>query len=243
VSLLFICPQCGHGHKSVAVFCVNCGARMGTPELREVRDPVNWGRVVLDVARSLVLLAVVAALSMMLWPASPAAEPAPDGAAFDARVGRLQKASQQGRYADEAIAEAEINGYLAECTKELAAAPRASVLPFVAGRVYLTFRDGGARIGAVGACGPLPLSFDVDVAAPAAGGSDWRLRGGRVGHLPLPGAAGRWIGRRFQEFFAGWERERDLLVHARRMECAEGKIRVIVGGGPGPVATAPGDQS
>jgi len=226
-----VCPQCGMENKTVGVFCVRCGARMGAPTVHQKREAFPIGRYLAGAARLVGILVLAVVVGLAFWPLSVAETTVDEAKARKVAqwVGAMELLIRQQGTTASLLADEDINIYHAWRLQEAVNAGRAQGAQMSLDRIRVEIRGDRVRAVAVGGWGPFRLSFDVrGLPETAAGPFHLAIREARLGHLKLPRPAHGWVAGKFEQILAGMTRERDVLNHVRRVDLTDGKARLVV---------------
>lgn len=244
--MIIRCPQCGCENDLGHIFCIQCRSKLDiqlfdNKALEESGYSPGNGR-----RRRLVWLVlfagIVTSAGLALWPMPLEGRKGTEADAQQARkkIMLLEKGLSP---ASQVLSEREINAYLGFLLRnvpppktqglwttalqaaEVAIHPNA--IMFAAASVW-----GPVTVGSL-TLGPWNLTSQVTV-VPERGSSgfQWTIKGGRIGHLPLPGPMSAPATFELRKLLAASLRERVLLKTVTRLELEEGQIAVAVKKGP-----------
>ena len=221
MAVTVICPQCGFENKAVGVFCTRCGGRMsvGAPNTKVTREPLRIGRALSFIGRSAVLLGLVGAIALM---ALPQPLPAIDvdrkrAREFNEWLQKVEETLQQGGGVRNAVRQADINNYLAECIAASTARENQSwSLAMSLQQFQIFLQNGTVRAVAVGGFGPLDISFDV-TGSPVVRDGHFALdvSEARIGRLKMPAFARDFVAGKLAGIVGDMRQERYVLDHLK----------------------------
>jgi hypothetical protein len=228
------CPRCGRPNPFTQVFCSECGAKLDLQSIKKeqiMRPRGVQADVIVRLLKLLVRIAVLAVLVLMVWPVSPRGVRGGQQQLLQMADKRkaLISAVQNGWNRVVVFDESEVNAYLAARVNESgdgeSAGPR---LPLDAANVDFTEKQ--TTVTVVVRLGPLPLSYEVYGQPEVTGeGFTFKVKGARVGHMPLPGVVASPVARKVKTVFSGLRDDRRLLNNLARMAVGNGAVKVAVG--------------
>lgn len=227
------CRRCGQKNEINRVFCSKCGTKLDLSHLVAGKPRRSFGQMLVAGIRLLVLVAVVGAVSLMLWPVVPTSPcgTAADAALVEQRITAMARSVEFGRFVVEVFSDAEVNAFLAETLKKDASAGTSAGYRLGIEDIRLTFTSADFVVLVLAKWGPVALSYEI-TGVPELGGNGFsvRVRNARLGHLPMPGPAGDWMLDRVAGIFQRMDRERAILNNASRLDLIEGRIWVATRG-------------
>ncbi len=196
MSVQIVCGHCGGRNELGRVFCVHCGQRMdlshaSLQQLRRQRVASGGRRGIGQILVILALLAVAAVAGLALWPAPmpDASHSEGDRQRFRAKAEAMRAEFRARGTTQMAFTGAEVNAYLHGQRDRIGFDRIQAQLndEMVTLRVARTYRP-LARVKQVGA---VPLRITSELRTGFDEGR-WLVKGGMIGHLPLPGVLG-WL--------------------------------------------------
>ena len=227
-----ICPQCGFENKTAGVFCSRCGGRMGAPQVKETKEPIRIFHILGVLLRYVIILAIVIGIGLVFWPQS-IPDLMPDRAhaeRFQQTIKKLTEAAKQKTPMVQVIADTDINNYIAWRVADSASAQDGSGVVMDLKGLYVTTTPRDIRVVALGALGPIKLSYEAR-GRPVVGRGRFALdvRETKIGHFALPGPASGFVLGRIEGIVGGLTDERAALDGIAAAELGEGKVRVTIG--------------
>ncbi|OQA26678.1 MAG: hypothetical protein BWY59_01293 [Verrucomicrobia bacterium ADurb.Bin345] len=229
------CPQCGNVNDLGRVFCSKCGSRLDLSKVstrilaRGMQKPHDS---MYRLLRNLLLLALIAALCLLLWPAGLVGDTGTvkEARQFAAKIAAIQRAQQAGLYVFEVATEREVNAYIAEILKQNKNISQSEGMRM--GIEAITVRveplPKGLTVVILANWGPVRLSYEVTGVPVVKQGLFYLdVQSARWGHLPLPGPAGQWVSQRVANVFSQMRRERKMLDQLGRFDVGDGRIRLV----------------
>ena len=227
-----ICPQCGFENKTAGVFCSRCGGRMGAPQVHQTREPIRIFHILGVLFRAAIALGIIAVIGLLFWPQSipEVLVDQPRAERFQQSIKKLVEAAKQKASAVQVIADTDINNYIAWRIADSASAQDSSGVVMDLKGMYVTVTPRDVRAVAVGAFGPIKLSYEVR-GRPVVGRNRFALdvRQARIGHLGLPRMAAGFVAGRIEGIVAGLDEERLVLDNVATAELSDGKVRITIG--------------
>ncbi len=237
------CRACGHDNLAGHIFCAKCGGKLQImpSDLEAWQEPPRrrpegsaW-RVIW-----LVLIAGAAAgIVLAFWPGRVdigAVLPGPaDAQQAQKKIALLEQGFSP---APQRLTERELNAYLAARVAAAPSRPPDGKRAYQLRAAALTLRPSAVTVAVDGLWGPITVgswragpwrvthAMTVVPEVAASGGLRWHVRGGRIGHLPLPGRAGRLAEPGFRALRAAAARECALFAAVTRLELEEGQAIV-----------------
>ena len=190
------CRKCGHKNEINRVFCSKCGTKLDLSQLVAGQPRRSLGQVIVAGIRLLVLVAIVGAVSLMLWPVAPSTRcgTAAEAALVGQRIDAMARSVEFGRFVVEVFSDAEVNAYLADVLKKDAAAGKSDGYRVGIEDIRISFSSTDFVVLVLAKWGPVALSYEI-TGVPELGGQGFtvQLKQARLGHLPMPGPAGDWM--------------------------------------------------
>ncbi len=234
------------------IFCVQCRTALDVrPDDRAAwREPPRPRAPFAGRRRAAWILWACAAGGMALaaWPRAPGADTA-GGSEADAQQARkkLLRIEQGLSLAPQRLSQRELNAYLAERVRDLPPAAGAGWSAYAIRSAGLSVRPSAVTVSADARWGPMPmgsrrvgpwrLTHELTlVPRPGPTGTHWQIKGGRVGHLPLPGPFGRLAALGFRPLWRASERECALAASLSRVDLEEHQAVLA---GPAPTRHTP----
>jgi len=227
------CSKCGHMNELGRVFCASCGHRLDLSKVnthvlaKAARPPRSGiGRLV----RFIVFVFLLASVSLLLWPVSPAGEVGvpKDAKRLEQKLRGLASAQKSGLYVFEIVSESEINAYLEEILKENTEGTHSKGMRLGINEINFQLTPDYFVVVMLAHWGPVQLSYEIKGRPEIVGrhfGID--LQSVRWGHLPLPGAAADWMSKRLARVFSGMKRDRSVLSKLGRCDLGHGRVRLV----------------
>jgi hypothetical protein len=192
---------------------------------------------------TVLLLGSVIGVALALWPESLASRKGTEADAQQARkkILLLEKGLSP---ASQVFTEREINAYLALMLRHVNPLQIRDGWTILMQAADVTFRPNAITLSTAYVCGPIAVGSitlgpwnmtSQIIAVPERGplGYQWTIKGGRIGHLPLPGPMSAPATYMVSPLLASSMRERALLKALTRVELDEGQIVVAAKKGPG----------
>lgn len=237
MSLSVKCPVCAHLNPLGRLFCAKCGTRLEVTDtsVRKTSEPgEGTGAVMGRVIRLLLFLGMLIALYLVSRPVKPMGHHGSrmDGQVLSQKMNLLHAAVQEQRAMSQLATEAEVNGYVAELLKNTMNRTAEGALRFELQDINTSFRDGRVVTVFVSSLRFFQLTYEFK-GRPARvdGRFTVEVEGLRLGHLPLPRPAARWVGARMARVFSELEREKRLLDQLSVVEVQDGAVKAST---PGP---------
>ena len=214
------CKTCGSENILGQLFCKQCGARLkmgGTVEQKKVKG--SGLRIVKTLLRIAVLLACIALVGGLLWPAQPSGEFGSERHAdvYEEKIGRLEQAVREGYSTVEEVAETQINGYFARLvTRNSGEGDSASQLGI--GEINFAFQQDTVIVFVLARRGPLTLTYELTTAPVADKGLQLNVRQVRLGHIRLPGFLHQKVLKRMAVVFSQMDAEQLILKHLQKIK-------------------------
>lgn len=229
--MVLVCRKCGEENRMPAVHCRKCGAKLDFDRAEAaLKDEAREARRGGGAVRSLVLLALVAALALALWPSG--LDRRATGAPIDAKRAEMKRdlladALDRGFPASQTFTEAEINAWLARLpeAQEDRGGMAARLLD-----TAVEFGENRARWLVLVKRGPFRISVVFEAKAQ---GAELEPTGARMGHLPLPGALGRLYVRSQERLFRPFAKEQRILGRLDGLVIRDGEIELLTRAGEG----------
>jgi len=202
----FECPRCQQANELGRIFCVRCGAKL---DFTRTKVTVAWGSIFATGAQLLFFLAALTVVGLALWPLSPAGQIGGDAEAREWLAQRdTLKAGKQVT-----VSETALNAYLATTLKLSSTNATGSWrMDLVA--LNVAFQAGSITVAAVTHWGPLTFTWTITGVPQTAGGRfAFDVRGGLLGHLPLPSAVANWLAGHIAALAARWPADVGMLNH------------------------------
>lgn len=224
------CGACGAVNHASRLFCGKCGERLDPAKLERALRHAGAGEGCAARlgrwARRLALWAVIAGLALALWPVGREASA---GTAVDARRYSMQRAMlsealDRGAAERVEVSERDVNAFLARHVQDSGEGGSWAARYRGAG---VRFGEGEGEAWIEMSRGPLRLSEEWRWSTE---GGTLRVTGARFGHLPLPGALGRWYARTQRGLWETFAEERRILEAAAEVKAAGGSLAVRVEG-------------
>lgn len=231
------------------IFCTKCRSKLDVQELKDdawdapkARSDNGRGWRLVSVA-VLACFAFCAALAVWPIPIEGHKTSAADAQQARKKIVLLEKGLSP---ASQILTERELNAYLGlllanvrpprtlgfwtTTIKSVDMAIRPNAVTFSTESTWGPQTIGSLRMG------PWSVTHQVTVApvarmrgvAPNDAGFDWAIKGGRIGHLPLPGPLSAPLTSALRPLLAASVRERNLLAVITRLELEDGRITVAV---------------
>lgn len=227
------CRRCGQKNEINRVFCSKCGTKLDMSQLISGKPRRSPFQVVMAGIRFLVLVAIVGAVSLMLWPVAPSSPrgTAAEAALVEQRIEAMARSVEFGRFVVEVFSDGEVNAYLADVLKKDAKAGKSDGYRVGIEDIRLSFSSTDFVVLVLAKWGPVALSYEI-TGLPELGeqGFSVQVKKARLGHLPMPGPAGDWMLSRVAGIFQRMDRERTILNHSSRLDLIEGRMRVATRG-------------
>ncbi|MFA5044194.1 MAG: hypothetical protein WC381_05510 [Kiritimatiellia bacterium] len=241
------CRQCGYENALGRIFCVQCRSKLDIHALDnkafdEPEFKPRGGR-----GRRLVWLALFAGIAagaaLALWPAPLEGRKATgaDGQRARKKIMLLANGSPP---ASQLFGEREINAYLGLLLRNVPSPRIQDSGKTVLQAVEVAIHPNAITIAAASVWGPVTvgslklgpwnLTSQITVVPERdPRGFQWKIRSGRIGHLPLPGPLSAPATAAMRPLLGASFRERALLAHVTNLELEEGQVTVTVKTGPG----------
>lgn len=230
------CVHCGHENEMSRLFCAKCGARieLSKATVRSSRGDVPRGESCLKVVLQLVVyFALASAIAVLLWPVRPLGE---RGSAQDARrlaetIALLSRSIDAGQATMQVVSEQEVNAYLARVLADTGGAAKPGRWRLGVSEINVSIERSGVTVVVLANWWVVGLSYEI-VGMPRVeeGRFHFRVARARWGHLPLPGAAAGWMGRRIGGLFARMGREQSVLDQLSRIDLGDRRARLVTAG-------------
>jgi len=226
------CEKCGADNRLGQLFCRECGAKLdlskagpqgGGARHRGGGTGFPVGRMI----RLTFLLALLAVLGLLCWPAPPAGDaPSVQGerviqGKMTALRGAILRRNEVTKHAEEADINAHLNTVLISPVK-----PAGFALHLREVRLDLQPRQ--TEVWMTSALGPLTITYRTLIQPEQEAAGQWRMNAGavRVGHFPLPGplrdrALGQMAG-----VFQRLQEERILFGRLGRVRIVDGALEL-----------------
>ena len=236
------CPQCGYANALGHIFCIQCRSKLDIQALdnKAWNEPESKPRS--GQGRRLVWLVIfagiVAGAALALWPMPLEGRKGTEADAQQARkkILLLEKGLSP---ASQVFNEREINAYLGFILRDVHPPRIQGVWTTVLQAVEVAIRPNAITISTASMWGPVtvgsfkpgPWSVTSQVTVVPERGPfefQWAIKGGRIGHLPLPGPMSAPATFALRELLTSRVRERVLLKAVTRLELEEGQITVAV---------------
>jgi len=236
------CPQCGHENALGHIFCIQCRSKLDIQAL----EKEAWNNPGPKPERGhgwrlvwLVLFAsIVAGAALALWPAPLEGRKGTEADAQQARkkILLLEKGLSP---ASQMFNEHEINAYIGLLLRNINRPRTQGIWITVLQAAEVTIRPNAITISTASVWGPVtvgslklgPWNVTSQVTVvPERGpsGFQWAIKGGRIGHLPLPGPMSAPATFALRKLLTSSVRERILLKAVTRLELEEGQVAVAV---------------
>lgn len=236
------CQQCGCENPLGHIFCIKCRSKLDVRELdseawKGPKSRPNGGRewrLVLMV----VLACIASCAALALWPAPLEGRKGNAADALQARkkIILLEKGLSP---ASQILNEREINAYLVLLLYNVRPVRTQGVWTTVIRAVEVAIHPNAVTFSTESVwgpqtfgslkMGPWPVTHQVTVApVRSPRGFEWVIKGGRIGHLPLPGPLSAPLTAVLRPLLAASVRERNLLAAITRLELEDGQITVAV---------------
>ena len=228
--LMMRCAKCGEMNRLPVVHCKRCGAKLDfeAAEKRMMNAAGRGGHRIHDFIRLMVAVALVLIILLMIWPGQMTRT---TGEPIDAKRYRMKgelliDALNRGVSGTQVIEEREINAHLAEVVAKQPA-PGGGLSPVVED-VAARFFAGRAEAFIAVRRGPFTLTGHF-FAEPA--GSKLVVTEAKVGHLPLPGALGRFYAGTTRGMFRQMQNEARILRNRDKVAVNDGSIELVTASG------------
>jgi ribosomal protein L40E len=232
MSLTVQCAQCGAENPADRIFCRACGGRL-TLEENRIQSSERKAGARKSARRGvalLVLLALLAASGMTIWPMDPAGRPGmpSDAAECVEAMKRLEWAEEAGRGHAECFTEPMLNGYL-EAMRRDSESRAAGEGPYPVRDLRVSIEEERIRLSIQVQRGPILQSVSA-VVTPRIGGDGlfFVVDHMALGHLPLPSFFQEWMLRPIESLFESRARERALFASMDRVKVKDADVWLAV---------------
>ena len=212
------------------MFCQQCGEKLDAPSVASAGLPGRSRGLALRAIRLVVLVGLVALLVLLLWPVNwkGAEGSQQDTVNCYRKLVRLDHALQKSQPAEVLFLEREVNGYLAAVIAQTEREAVGDEARLTVKDINLLFTPESFVALIRADWGPVLLSDELK-GRPVAGSRpvDVEFTHARLGHVPLPGPARRWLAHRLMDVFAQMERECFVLKHISRMDLRGGEVVMV----------------
>jgi hypothetical protein len=224
--LTLVCRKCGETNRLPCVHCRKCGAKLDfdAAEAAAKEEAAASRKRKGGAFRTVVAILFLAALGLALWPSELPHRA--EGAQIDAKRAEMKRellkvALEKGLPASQTFTEAEINAWLAQlpAMQEEKQGMAAQLLD-----TAVCFDTNRAQWLVLVKRGPFRFSA---VFSAKASGSELALTEARLGHLPMPGALGRFYARTQKGLFAPFAKEAHILRNLDSLVIREGEMEVL----------------
>lgn len=243
------CAQCGCENPLGHIFCMKCRSKLDVRALdsdawKGPKSKPSGGRG-WRLVLMLVLAGIAVCVALALWPAPLESRKGNAADAMQARkkIMLLEKGLSP---ASQIFNEREINaclglllnnvrpnqtqGVWTMLIQSVEVAIHPNAVTFATESVWGPVTFGSLKIG------PWPVTHQLTVVpvhsprklAPHSAWFEWVIKGGRIGHLPLPGSSSAPLTAVLRPLMAASVRERNLLAAINQLELEEGQITVAV---------------
>lgn len=226
------CKSCGFKNDLGRVFCVQCGKRLEltNTSLEELaaRRQIDWGRYGRQLVRLLIVLVIAGVVAAFFWRQAPATvQVDPAGAQqVPYKIKAVQSALRARQAVSLSFSEAELNGYLEARAK----ARRVT-------RLTIDLKPGAFELAAWHDWAPATnvaalTNVVFPVSCSIAGGFDkghFVVKGGRFGHVPLPGPAGMVSLPWFRSWFSDVFSQTGLVGSIKSVTLDDAKADLVFG--------------
>jgi hypothetical protein len=226
------CQLCGFKNDLGRVFCTQCGKRLEltNTSLDDLarRRTLDWGPMVRRIVGWALALVVAGILGAAFWPAKPARVPMdPAGVKqIPMKVRTVQTALRARQPIAVPFTEAEVNGFLE-------ARAKARKLD----RLSVRFKPGSLTFSAGHQWRPVPqvtvlTNLVVPVSCELSGrfdGAQLVIRGGRLGHVPLPSPLASLMTPWFKGWFDDVLAQTGMVRALKSVTLDEGRAQLIFG--------------
>ena len=241
------CPQCGYANALGHIFCVQCRSKLdiqsidntawNEPELKP-RNGRGWRLIWL-----VLFVGIAFGAALALWPVPLEGRKATEADAQQARKKILLLEKGQSP-ASQLFAEREINAYLGLLLRDVHFPRIQGTWTTVLQAVEVAIHPNAITIATASVWGPVTVgSFTLGpwnvtsrvTVVPEQGprGFQWKIRSGRIGHLPLPGPVSAPATAALRPLLGASFRERVLLANVTHLELEEGQVAMALTKGPG----------
>ena len=202
----FECPRCQQANELGRIFCVRCGAKL---DFTRPKVTFAWGSIFATGAQLLFFLAVLTVVGLAMWPLPPAGRIGGDA---ETREWLAQRdALKTGTPVT--VSEAALNAYLAT-TLKLSSTNATGSWRMDLAAINVAFQVGSMTVVVVTHWGPLTITWTITgVPQTAKGHLAFDVRGGSLGHLPLPSVAANWLAGHMAALAARWPADVGVLDH------------------------------
>lgn len=232
------CLACGYGNQLGHMFCIQCGAKLELKthvdsEMFRLAEPRRFGPK--HVAWLLVVLVLVS-VGLLLWPVRFNRESV-TSADFQRGRRKIRMLQTGVSVGPQVLTENEVN----ECIAAIVARTKKSMGPGKFSSrvrsVHVSFKPGMVVVAVTKMWGPValgPLTLGpVEttyglIGVPEVGENGFRfsVKGGKIGHFPLPGPLCGLVLSEAEVFFSRLKKERAFLDRIDNMEIGEEKVTV-----------------
>jgi hypothetical protein len=228
------CPKCGLENQLGRIFCHHCGSKLEFSEgsFQTAKPTVTRRQLAMRLVRLGIVLGLLAAIVLMLLPVNPAGQTGSrqDSVIMDQKIRVLRRAVLDGRTIREVARETEVNAYLEEARGRSGQNVAMGPAKLDLSKINVALTQGRVNLVMHTTVGPLTVSFQVEgIPGRDQGRFSFDADGGRIGHLPLPGAAAGWLAGRLSFVFSKMDRERKLLDDVKQIDVTDGQAIIQTG--------------
>jgi len=234
------CAKCGRENQLGHIFCIWCSAKLefGDVTDKELLRSRRSGRSRFKLTVLFLVIFCAAAAALSLWPASLEGERG-TAADFQRAHRKITLMKKSGSVVPQTFSEREVNAYLSVVLMGMKKSIRSGVLSSRVRSVQVSLKPDAIRLSvaetwgpvAPGAhkLGPLEVSYGLTgVPEVDEEGFHFSVRGGKVGHLPLPWPLGYLVLPRARAFFSRMRSEHAFLNQISSIALGEGKVIVLM---------------
>lgn len=229
-----ICQKCGHGNGLGHLFCVKCGAKLELTHVDEDIEDDQITRSRLSVIKLLllvILVSVLVVIGLCAWP-QQAFDADKIGEGLPGRIENTMIALHMvatrpsGTITPPAFRQVDINAWFSTAVygthvKAISLQCKRDKAVF---RVVYTL--GPYRIWEI----DIPqVAYSMDVVGMAEKG-DLKFSSARIGHMPLPGGTGKFIGKHVMKSLKSMDREKKIFDNMSEIKIEDGQITFTVTG-------------